>query len=264
MKPSHFDATASSFEHHRSLPADVVDAIRSTIANTVQLPDSAHVLDLGAGTGRMSRSFLAAGDFYFGVDSSLAMLQEFLNKPGLQKYHLLVQADGRYLPFRSAAFDLVLLIQVLSGVGNWREVLLESRRVLRPGGSIAVGHMVSPESGMDAQLKRQLATILEEMQVPWHKSRESRQKALDWLESAALRHVHCEVGSWKMMASAEEFLSRRRTGARFAALPGSVQQEALDKLQAWAETEFGSIGSKLEERRSFELDIFQLRGLNEE
>lgn len=257
MKPSLFDATASSFERHRSLPADVVEAIRPAISSVVRLPDGAHVLDLGAGTGRMSRSFLAAGDFYFGADSSLAMLQDFQNKPGLQKNHLLVQADGRCLPFRSAAFDLVLLIQVLSGAGNWREVLEESRRVLRPGGSIAVGHTVSSESGIDAQLKRQLGTILEEMQVPWHKPRESRQKGLEWLASAAAHHVHREVGSWKVMTSAEEFLSRRRTGARFAALPDSVQQEALGKLLAWATAEFGSAGSQVEEQRSFELDIFE-------
>jgi len=254
-----FDTTAAGFERHRSLPNEVVEAIRPAIRAAVHLPDHAYVLDLGAGTGRMSRSFIAAGDFYLGVDSSFAMLREFSDRPEIRqaKSYLLAQVEGRCLPFANAAFDLVLLMQVLSGAGNWREMLEETRRVLRPGGTIAVGHTVSSESGMDAQLKRQLAAILEEMQVPWHKPRESRQKALGWLESVAVRHVHREAGSWKVMTSADEFMSRRRTGARFAALPGAVQEQALERLHRWAEAEFGSIGSKLEEQRSFELDIFE-------
>jgi hypothetical protein len=57
--------------------------------------------------------------------------------------------------------------------------------------------------------------------------------------------------------SAEEFLSRHRTGARFAALPLSIQEEALARLRAWAETNFGSVNAGFEEHHSFDLDIFE-------
>src|SRR6478609_8300350 len=159
MKPmgtSVYDATASSFELHRALPNSVVEAIRSAIWSVARLPDQARVLDVGAGTGRIGRAFLAAGDFYVGVDSSHAMLQEFSAKPEFResKTCLLAQADGRQLPFQNASFDLVLLMQVLSAAGNWRPLLDECRRVLRPGGIVAVGHTKSPDSGVDAQLKR--------------------------------------------------------------------------------------------------------------
>src|SRR5690349_5435252 len=177
MKPmgtSAYDTTASSFELHRALPNSVVEAIRSAIWSVAQLPDRVRVLDVGAGTGRIGRAFLAAGDFYVGVDSSLGMLQEFSAKPEFResKTCLLAQAEGRQLPFHNAGFDLVLLMQVLSAAGNWRELLGECRRVLWPGGIIAVGHTKSPESGIDAELKGRLAAILEEMQVPWHQPRE--------------------------------------------------------------------------------------------
>jgi hypothetical protein len=59
------------------------------------------------------------------------------------------------------------------------------------------------------------------------------------------------------MTSAEEFLSRHRTGARFAALPLSIQEEALARLRAWAETNFASVSTRFEERHSFELSIFE-------
>jgi len=111
-----YDATASTFERHRSLPPSVVGSIRAAIRNTAHLPDPAQVLDLGAGTGRIGRAFLAAGDVYVGVDSSLGMLQEFSGKPEFResKTSLLAQAEGSQLPFKNAVFDLVLLMQVLN------------------------------------------------------------------------------------------------------------------------------------------------------
>lgn len=249
-----FDATAASFERHRSLPSHVPQAIRSAIWTATGLPTPAHVLDIGAGTGRIGRAFLEAGDFYAGVDTSLAMLREF---PANSAASILAMADGRQLPFRNGVFDVVLLMQVLSGASDSRGILDEARRVLRPGGSVVVGHTISPESGIDAQMKNQLTTILEKMQVAWHRPRESRRQALAWLESSAKRHVHSVAAEWNVNTTAREFLERHRTGARFAALPVEVQEQSLKKLHAWAEVTFGAADVGFHEKRSFVLDIFE-------
>jgi ubiquinone/menaquinone biosynthesis C-methylase UbiE len=253
-----YDTTAATFERYRSLPPYVVESIRSAIWAETRLPDQARVLDLGAGTGRIGKAFLAAGDFYVGVDSSFGMLQEFAGKPEFResKTCFLAQAEGSQLPFQDAIFDLVLLMQVLNSA-NWRPILDECLRVLQPGGIVAVGQTKSPESGVDAQLKRQLAAILEAMQVPWHQPREWRRQALAWLEVASVRHWHRKAARWKVTTNAQEFLSRHRTGARFAALPLAVQQESLAKLRAWAETNFGSVNAGFEEQHSFDLSIFK-------
>jgi ubiquinone/menaquinone biosynthesis C-methylase UbiE len=251
---STFDLSAGSFEHHRSLPAEAPTAIRSAIWAATRIPTPACVLDLGAGTGRIGRAFVAAGDFYAGVDTSLAMLREFSASSG---NGFLALADGRRLPFKNSAFDVVLLMHVLSGVGDWQSVLHEARRVLRAGGCLAVGHTVSSESGVDAQLNRRLRTILEEMGVAWHQPRESRRQALAWLESSARRHVHSVAATWNVNTTAREFLERRRTGARFADLPSGIQTQALEKLRNWAETTFGSFDAAHAETRTFELDIFE-------
>ncbi len=249
-----FDATATSFERHRALPSQVPEAIRSAIWAAASVPTPAHVLDIGAGTGRIGRAFVDAGDFYAGVDTSLSMLREFPSGPNPR---LLAQADGRQLPFRDGAFDVILLMQVLSGASDSRSILEEARRVLRPGGSVVVGHTVSPETGIDAQMKNQLATILEEMQVAWHRPRESRRQALAWLESSAKRHVHSVAAEWSVNTTAQEFLERHRTGARFAALAVEVQERALGKLHAWAREKFGAADVHFQEKRTFELDIFE-------
>jgi ubiquinone/menaquinone biosynthesis C-methylase UbiE len=251
-----FDAAASNFESYRPLPTGVPEAIRAAIWSAVRLSAPARVLEIGAGTGRIGKAFTEAGDFYVGVDTSLAMLQEFPAKFG---NCLLVQADGQQLPFRRDTFDVVLLMQVLSSVSDWHGVLSEVRRVLRPGGSVAVGHTVGPESGIDVQLKRRLTAILSELQVDWHRPEKSRRQALAWLESSSLRHVHSQAASWHVNVAPQEFLLRHRTGARFAALPATVQEQALNKLRVWAETSFGSTNTAFQEIRSFELDVFEFR-----
>lgn len=249
-----FDATAASFERYRSLPPRVPAAIRSAILAAMGLSMPVRVLDIGAGTGRIGRAFIEAGDFYAGVDTSLAMLREFPAKP---RTGILALADGRQLPFRNGSFDVVLLMQVLSGANDSRGILDEARRVLRSGGSVVVGHMISPESGIDARMKNQLAAILEEMQIVWHRPRESRRQALAWLESSAKRHMHAIAASWSVNTTARVFLERHRTGARFAALPVEAQSQALEKLRAWAKDTFGALDVNFQEKRNFELDIFE-------
>jgi len=251
---STFDLTASTFERHRSLPKHVPEAIRAAIWSAVGLSAHARVLDIGAGTGRIGKAFVAAGDAYFGVDTSLAMLQEFLSASA---NCTLTQADGSHLPFSDGDFDVVLLMQVLTGASDWKGIVSEARRVVRGGGCVVVGHTVNPESGIDAQLKRQLKSILEEMHVDSARPEQSKRRALEWLDGAAVHHVHSVVASWNATVTTEAFLERHSTGARFAALPAHVQEQSLDKLRMWAKATFGSLDSEFVETRSFEIDIYQ-------
>ena len=186
---SNFDAVAPTFERYRGLPRGVPEAIRSAILQATRKQPPARVLDLGAGTGRIGKAFVAANDFYVGVDASLGMLQEFLltTRNSCLAQACLAQADGQRLPFRDGAFDVVMLMQVLGGAGNWRGLLSEARRVLRPGGAVVAGHRVAPAAGVDAQLKKRLAAILETMGVERHQGKQSRDQALAWLGSSAAR-----------------------------------------------------------------------------
>ena len=250
---STFDSAASKFESYRSLPTGVPEAIRAALWHALGFAGPVRVLEIGAGTGRIGKAFMVEGDFYTGVDTSLAMLREF---PVTSKSSFLVQADGGQLPFGEDTFDLVLLLHLLSGAEDWQGILNETRRVLAPGGSAAVGQTVSPEFGIDARLKRQLKAILERMQIARYRPQESRRQALAWLQSSAARHVQCQAASWSVKTTPQDFLIRHRTGARFAALPVAVQEQALEQLSAWAETTFGSLDAEFQEQRSFELDIF--------
>ncbi len=259
LTSSAFDSTAATFERDRPMPSGVPEAIRSAIWQAAPVPAPARVLDLGAGTGRFGKAFVAAGDLYIGIDLSFPMLREFRAN---SMSACLAQADGQQLPFRDGSFDVVMLMQVLSGAGNWQGILSETLRVLRAGGFIVVGHTVSSQEGMTARLKHQLNLILEEMipeetNVVRHQPQQARRQALAWLESSAGRRLHLCAASWSTSTTPREFLARHRTGARFAALPASAQEDALHQLGAWAKTAFGSLDTVFPEERSFELDVFE-------
>lgn len=53
-----------------------------------------------------------------------------------------VCADGAFLPFRAACFDLVLCFGVLPHFEDLAGALRELERVLRPEGALAVGHLM--------------------------------------------------------------------------------------------------------------------------
>ena len=65
-----FDITAPVYDRHRALPAGVPEKIRLAVLELAAGPRPS-VLDLGAGTGRIGRPFVFAGDRYVGADLSI-------------------------------------------------------------------------------------------------------------------------------------------------------------------------------------------------
>lgn len=250
---STFDVTAPCFDQYRALPRGVPEAIRTAIFRNAASQQT-RILDLGAGTGRIGKAFVEASDFYIGLDSSFAMLREFQTQ---SHSACLLQSDGRQLPFADGVFDAVLLMQVLSGAEDSQALLLEVRRVLRAHGVVVVGHTVTPPSGMDSQLKKKLSEILREMGVAWHEPQKARRQSLAWLESSAARTSQVTAASWMAERTPREFFIRHKNGARFAALPAAIQQEALQKLSTWTEATFGVLDTAYTEEHSFELEIFE-------
>jgi SAM-dependent methyltransferase len=97
------------------------------------------VLEVGSGSGGNLRRMIDYGvpaENLFGFD----LLMDRLHEARRQCPQISVaQADGTAIPFRSAAFDLVLHFGVFSSLRQWetrRAFATEIRRVLRPDGLI--------------------------------------------------------------------------------------------------------------------------------
>ena len=107
------------------------------------------VVELGAGTGRLTRLVAPVAQSIQAFDASTHMLkvaQVMLKRSGLHNWHI-AAADHRRLPIRSQIADVALAGWTLAHLFAWsgpawrdeaERVLAELRRVLRPGGTIIV------------------------------------------------------------------------------------------------------------------------------
>jgi SAM-dependent methyltransferase len=98
-----------------------------------QLATPRLILDVGCGTGLMLE-LLGRQHRVVGTDLRGEGLRELAERDPTA---WLVRADATMLPFRDEVFDLVLLLDVLEHLPDG-VVLAEVRRVLRPGGLLAV------------------------------------------------------------------------------------------------------------------------------
>ena len=114
------------------------------IAGHADLPAEAEVLDIGCGPGWLwdqgrtafpERLSLTLADFSPGmVDDAVRSAQAAGQYARVQG----VVADASSLPFADASFDAVLACHMLYHVPDARVALSEFKRVLRPGGILAV------------------------------------------------------------------------------------------------------------------------------
>ena len=121
------------------------------------------VLDLCCGTGDLA---LAINRRYrtqvIGVDFAHSMLVRAQKKgDGLQGTNsiqrggiTLVEADALRLPFADGSFDVVTSAFGFRNLANYEEGLKEIRRVLKPGGTVAVLEFTEPAPGVLGDMYR--------------------------------------------------------------------------------------------------------------
>ena len=110
-----------------------------TVASVVRPGD--RVLDAACGTGDLAIIAAKAGATVTGLDFSERMLERARRKaPGLEW----VQGDLLALPFSEASFDAATVGFGVRNVADLPGALAELRRVLRPGGRLAVLEITRP------------------------------------------------------------------------------------------------------------------------
>jgi ubiquinone/menaquinone biosynthesis C-methylase UbiE len=119
------------------------------VIESIQPVEGLDILDLGAGSGRLTRVLAPTAKSILAIDASEAMLQvtaDKLQEAGLLNWVTQV-ADHRKLPVHDNSYDLIVSGWSICYLGssnmpNWKEnihqVMAEIRRVLRPGGSVII------------------------------------------------------------------------------------------------------------------------------
>jgi malonyl-CoA O-methyltransferase len=125
---SDFSAAAPQYDLHAALQKRVLEELASRAAPLLEA--GASVLDAGCGTGRLKS--LLPRQRLVQLDVSHAMcVTAMAHAPS-------INGSVEALPFADASFDGVISSLVLQWVPHWSQAMQEMRRVLKPGGALAV------------------------------------------------------------------------------------------------------------------------------
>jgi malonyl-CoA O-methyltransferase len=102
------------------------------------------VVDVACGTGRWLLHFQQGGSNVFGLDVCAEMLSQAVARPCLRG-HVTV-ADSEFIPFRSAAADLVVCSLSLAYFENIDRVFAECARITKPGSGFLIVTDLHPDA----------------------------------------------------------------------------------------------------------------------
>lgn len=119
--------------YERARPGYSDESVSSLVESLGIVPAS-RVLDVASGTGKLTRSLVAAGASCIAAEPSASMRASFASVlPDVPQ----VGADATFLPFADSSFDAVTVAQAFHWFAG-DEALTEFARVLRPGGGLGL------------------------------------------------------------------------------------------------------------------------------
>lgn len=130
-----FDRAAEFYDETRGFPAGIEQAVAEMIAKTGGLTPNSTVLEIGVGTGRIALPLARHVRAYHGLDLSRAMMMRLKAKQTDEPISV-VQGDATQLPYASHSLDAVIAVHVFHLIPNWRGVISELERVLKPGAPV--------------------------------------------------------------------------------------------------------------------------------
>jgi SAM-dependent methyltransferase len=218
-----FGPAAADYERARpSYPPESIEILRREIGVGV----GARVCDLAAGTGKLTRLLVAAGADVVAVEPVPGMrdqLSEVL--PEIE----VLDGTAEAIPFGDGAFDAVTVAQAFHWF-KFDEALAEIRRVLRPGGGLAI--LFNQRDERHAWVKTWNEVI------EWHARRISYYQTTDWtdvLGAGGFTGVGHSTVDWTQTLNRDLLASRVRSVSYIADASSAVQQDYVDKVLALTE-----------------------------
>jgi ubiquinone/menaquinone biosynthesis C-methylase UbiE len=130
----------SEFTGERVIPGEVNDDLWAEhiarYAFAAKLA-TGRVLDIGCGTGYGTAELAQHAESATGIDISIEAIDYARAHYPLLNTNFL-EAPATSIPLQDASFDLITAFEVIEHLDNWRDLLTEARRLLRPNGTLLV------------------------------------------------------------------------------------------------------------------------------
>jgi ubiquinone/menaquinone biosynthesis C-methylase UbiE len=141
-RPRVYDRLAAHYDRAmRPLERRALARLRADLL--ARLPEGGRLLEVGAGTGA-NFAFYPRGAVGAASEPSREMLARARGRAERPAGVRLVQAEAERLPFGSGAFDAAFASLVFCSVESPAAAFAELRRVVRPGGAVALLEHVRP------------------------------------------------------------------------------------------------------------------------
>jgi SAM-dependent methyltransferase len=112
-----------------------VEGVAGVLRALAEAQGARQILEVGCGTGHWLTGLHGLTGRLYGLDLSAGMLAQAQQRP--EPLHLARGRAGQ-LPFPEASFDLVYCVNAIHHFQRQRDFVAEARRLLRPGGVLAV------------------------------------------------------------------------------------------------------------------------------
>jgi len=141
-----FHRQAGEYDRHAAVQKRVVDRLLALAKSRIS-PAPADVLDIGCGTGQLlySLSIQYPHSRLYGLDLAYNMTRCAADRLG--QGAALVNGDAEQLPFRAAAFDLVVSTSTVQWIEDLALFFRQCHRVLRPGGLLCIAFFAGRTMG---------------------------------------------------------------------------------------------------------------------
>ena len=184
---SFYDDLFVSHAIHADAMCEIIKSVFNHRTNSVK------IMDLGCGTGLLSKKLAANGYDVSGVDISCQSLQMV---PRDNPHITTIQAEACILPFKAARFDAVVCLGAWRHFGDPLKVIDEISKTLKRNGICVIGYFPPAAAGLVSVnrtwLRHMLCTIYEKM-IKMFGHTDRTDDSLLWETEDSLRHYFRDV-----------------------------------------------------------------------